>query len=257
MADPSHKHAWAARLAALAAAFCTAAPAPAYAQETIVTDNLLIAHDGVSAAEAQAFAREAERAYKAVTGYLGREPERIIAIRVGERYDVPTAYHGRSAIVVGANRVRGDGGGAGRWRALGPAIAHEITHLVAGQSRAGPGQFLDEGLAVFVQEKFKLPDDRSFPNMGRDLHEETVRWSRQYGRLVPLAETHQARWLAGGPRDLIYLQAGSFVRFLVEGWGLAKFMALYDGQGYVGVYGRARAALEADWLEFLRTVRAE
>lgn len=237
--------------------FLALAAVPAAGQSTIVTDNLLIAHDGVSEAEAQAFATEAERAYQAVARYFGRGHERVISIRVGERYDVPTAYHSRSTIVVGANRIRGDAGGVGRWRALGPAIAHEITHLVAGQSRGAPGGFLDEGLAVFVQEKFKLPGDRSFPNMGRDVHEETVRWSRQYDRLVPLAETHQARWLAGGPRDLIYLQAGSFVRFLVETQGLEKFMSLYEGQGYVAVYGRELGALEKEWLEFLKSLRVE
>ncbi len=234
-----------------------AAATPAAAQTAIVTDNLLITHDGVTEAEAQAFAKEAERAYKAVAGYFGREHARVISIRVGDRYDVPTAYHNRSTIVVGANRLRGDGGGFGRWRAIGPAIVHEITHLVAGLSRAGPGQFLDEGLAVFVQEKFKLPDDRSFPNMGRDVHEEAIRWSRQYDRMVPLAETHQARWLSGGARDLIYLQAGSFVRFLVETEGLKKFMAAYEGRGYQAVYGRDLGALEKEWLEFLKTVRAE
>ncbi len=237
--------------------FLALAAAPALAQSTIVTDDLLITHDGVSEAEAQAFAQEAERAYKAVARYFGRAHERVISIRVGERYDVPTAYHSRSTIVVGANRIRGDAGGVGRWRNLGPAIVHEITHLVAGQSRGMPGGFLDEGLAVFVQEKFKLPDDRSFPNMGRDVHEETVRWSGQYGRLVKLAETHQARWLAGGPRDLIYLEAGSFVRFLVETQGLQKFMGVYEGQGYEAVYGRDLGALEKEWLEFLKTVRAE
>jgi hypothetical protein len=229
--------------------------APAAAQRTIVTDNLLITHDGVTEAEAEAFAREAERAYRAVTGYFGRGHARIISIRVGDRYDVPTAFHHRSSIVLGANRVRGDAVDAGRWHALGPSIVHEITHLIAGQS--AQGQFLDEGLAVFVQEKFKLPDDRSFPNMGRDLHAETVRWSREYGRLVPLAETHRADWLAGGPRDLIYLQGGSFVRFLVEAEGLDKFMAVYGGRPYEAVYGRDLGALEREWLALLRGVGTE
>lgn len=248
-------------LACLGAALGVAALAlPVLAQQTIVTDDLLIAHEGVSQAEAEAFAGEAERAYREVTRYLGRGHDRIISIRVGDRYDVPTAYHARSTIVVGANRLRGDAGGAGRWRAIGPAIVHEITHLVAGQSRGEDGrqvQFLDEGLAVFVQEKFKLADDRSFPNMGRDLHEETVRWSRQYERMAPLGDTHKPRWLDGGPRDLIYLQAGSFVRFLVETAGLQKFMLLYEGRSYEQVYGRPLEALEKEWLAFLKAVRAE
>jgi len=246
------------RPALIRAALCLVA-AIAYAQPaasgSIVRPNLILDYDSITERQARAFADEAERAYREVAGYFGRRHDRTILVLVGDAYDVPTAYYGRATITIGANRIRGDAG-FGRFAGLGPSIVHEITHLVA-PSRGKGGQFLDEGLAVFVQERFKRPDDRSFPNMGRDLHQEAARWGRELGRLIPLAEADPRRGRAGGARPLIYLQAGSFVRFLVESHGLARFMTMYEGHTYETVYGKDLAVLEAEWLRHLDGIKVD
>ncbi len=244
----THRHAPALIALALGALGAIASVGTA-AGASIARSNLILEYDGISEAQSRAFADEAQRAYRDVARYFGRRDERTILILVGDRYDVPTAYHERATITLGANRIRGDAG-FGRFAGLGPSIVHEITHLVA-PSRGKDNQFLDEGLAVFVQEKFKRPDDRSFPNMGRDLHQETLRWARDHGRLIPLAEADPSRGRAGGSRPLIYLQGGSFVRYLVETYGLASFMTMYEGQSYQAVYGKDLAALEGEWKKFL------
>lgn len=222
---------------------------------SIARPNLILEYSDISDEQARGFADEAQRAYRTVARYFGRSDDRTILILVGNAYDVPTAYVERGTITLGANRVRGDAGW-GRFAGLGPSIVHEITHLVA-PSRGQNSNFLDEGLAVFVQEKFKAPDDRSFPNMGRDVHQETVRWSRETGRLVPLAEADPRRSRASGGRPLIYLQGGSFVRYLVETYGLGRFMAMYEGGTYQAAYGKGLDALEAEWRRFLDGVAVD
>ncbi len=239
---------------ALSALVAVASGGPA-AGASIARPNLILEYDGITEAQARAFADEAQRAYLDVARYFGRRDDRTILILVGDRYDVPTAYHERATITLGANRIRGDAG-FGRFAGLGPSIVHEVTHLLA-PSRGKDNQFLDEGLAVFVQEKFKRPDDRSFPNMGRDLHEETVRWGRERGGLVPLAEADPSRGRAGGSRPLVYLQGGSFVRYLVETYGLARFMSMYEGLSYQSAYGKDLAALEGEWKKFLEGIKPD
>jgi hypothetical protein len=93
--------------------------------------------------------------------------------------------------------------------------------------------------------------------MGRDLHQETLRWARERGGLVPLAEADPSRGRAGGSRPLVYLQGGSFVRYLVETYGLASFMAMYEGQSYQAVYGKDLASLEGEWKIFLEGVNPD
>ena len=49
-----------------------------------------------------------------------------------------------------------------------------------------------------------------------------------------------------------YILAGSFVEWLVEREGLAKFRVLYDGGDYEKAYGRTFAILEQEWRAALK-----
>ncbi len=44
-----------------------------------------------------------------------------------------------------------------------------------------------------------------------------------------------------------YILAGSFVGFLVERYGLARFRRLYETEDYEMVYGKSFATLETEW----------
>src|SRR5262249_44701387 len=97
----------AARIAVFAA--FTAAAAPSMAA-SIARSNLILDYEDMSEPQARAFADEAQRAYRQVAAYFGRQDDRTILILVGNNYDVPTAYYDRGTITLGANRVRGDAG---------------------------------------------------------------------------------------------------------------------------------------------------
>jgi hypothetical protein len=44
-----------------------------------------------------------------------------------------------------------------------------------------------------------------------------------------------------------YILAGSFVGFLVERYGLARFHRLYATEDYETVYGKSLETLETEW----------
>ena len=51
-----------------------------------------------------------------------------------------------------------------------------------------------------------------------------------------------------------YLLAGSFVRFLVDTYGLEKFKGVFPTGNFVKHYAKDLSSLEAEWIEFLETI---
>ena len=135
------------------------------------------------------------------------------------------------------------------------AAVHEMIHVFAPNAN----RFLAEGFAVYGHEKLGGVD--GFPTFGSDLH----RSARGYAERADLRTLDQM----ATPRRLqtddftekeAYVVAGSFVRFLVETHGMAKFRELYaltplvphgrfggDADRWRTVYGRDLDALAADW----------
>lgn len=52
-------------------------------------------------------------------------------------------------------------------------------------------------------------------------------------------------------RRIAYLQEGSYVRFLIDTHGREKFLSVFSGDGYEGVFGKNGADLETEWREFI------
>ncbi len=135
-------------------------------------------------------------------------------------------------------------------------FTHEGTHALAQdliqpkkEGEAGPDGVLTEGLAVWASGgHYRLEPIDDWAAL--------VAASEQY---IPLAE------LRGGPfydfqHEISYLEAASFVKFLVEHYGLDKFKELYgqadsdashDDFLVHNLYGKDYAELEADWLAYL------
>jgi len=135
------------------------------------------------------------------------------------------------------------------------AATHEMIHVFAPNAN----RFLAEGLAVYGHEFLK--GVVSYPTFGFDLH----RAARGYAERVDLGTLDEL----AVPRRLqtddfvekeAYIIAGSFVRFLVETHGMAKFRELYamtplepygrfsgDPDRWRAVYGKDLGALAADW----------
>jgi hypothetical protein len=166
-----------------------------------------------------------------------------------------------------------------RVRAGKAAILHELVHVYLPNGN----RFLAEGLAIYLQAV--LGGNPAFPNFGRPLHDVTRAHLRE---LVPARDTAGEMALASidlaaldavpTPNPLalraverpgieepraqaaIYAIAGSFLQFLIEAYGLAKFRALYactplragaldagSPARWCDAYGRSLMALEAEW----------
>ncbi|MFC2036748.1 peptidase MA family metallohydrolase, partial [Chloroflexota bacterium] len=134
-------------------------------------------------------------------------------------------------------------------------FTHEGTHALAQdllqpkEEDAGPDGVLVEGLAVWASG-------------GHYRQEPLDTWAAVVARsdsYVPLAD------LRSGPfydfqHELSYLEAASFVKFLVEEYGLDRLKELYgqatgdaahDEELVQSLYGQGYAELEADWLDYL------
>ena len=100
--------------------------------ERIKTDNLVITYENISSEMAQKFAEQAEKGFRDITAYLSKKYRQgRIYIYVSDKHDIPRATKDNE-VLIPANRIRGDAGGpppeiAGR----GPAIVHELTHVIA------------------------------------------------------------------------------------------------------------------------------
>lgn len=227
----------------------------AYAESNkIKTDHFVITYENISSEMARKFSEQAEKAFSDVTEYLGKKYKRgRIYLYISDKYDMPRATKDNE-ILIPANRIRGDAGGPPGIEGRGPAIAHEITHIIA-PSSGKPTRYLDEGLAVFVQEKFG--DDKSYPNMGEDVHQVTAKLIRTVGEIIPLNRVEDTRNSAKSEnlRRLCYLQEGSFVRYLIERYGLKDFMAMYEGKSFEKVYNKSLEDLETEWKDFIKAVK--
>lgn len=136
-------------------------------------------------------------------------------------------------------------------------FTHEGTHALAQDliqpkegNEGGPDGVLVEGLAVWAS-------DGHYRREPIDAWAAVVADSPSY---IPLSQ------LRAGPfydfqHETSYLEAGSFVKFLVDNYGLDKLKQLYgratgkaeqDEELVQGLYGKGYADLEADWLSYLR-----
>jgi hypothetical protein len=163
------------------------------------------------------------------------------------------------------------------------AIAHELVHVYWPNGN----RLLAEGLAVCVQAA--IAGNPAFPNFGRPLHQCARASVRVMApafacgnpaalRTIKLVEldripTPNPLTLQVGcdffgedrrGQSALYLLAGSFVQFLIDSRGLAKFRSLYQRTPFLpgqqnssaperwnDVYGQTLDALEAEWLSLL------
>ena len=138
---------------------------------------------------------------------------------------------------------------------------HEMVHVFAPNAN----RFLAEGLAVYANDHLKGP--AGYPNSGADLHR-AARGLLDNADIRALDRTATpTRLQLSGRLDgrSAYIVAASFVRFLIERYGMEKFRKLYDLTPMVErqrdagnpdrwrfIYGKDLAALEAEWRNTVR-----
>lgn len=113
---------------------------------------------------------------------------------------------------------------------------------------------LQEGLAVYMQERFG--EGIFYPAYGRPLDLYAAGFLR-LDMLLPLRRLDDPYLYTGTERATVrkvsrwqgFLQAGSFVRHLIERYGVTPFKAVYAGASYEQVYGKSLHELAEEWLE--------
>jgi hypothetical protein len=135
------------------------------------------------------------------------------------------------------------------------ATVHEVVHVFAPNAN----RFLAEGLAVYAHEHLHGPS--AYPNFRATLHGLALGYVAR-ADIVALDRIATPRRLQGGglSNREAYIVAGSFVRFLIERDGMAKFRRLYamtplvpgaHNAGSPGrwreVYGASLAQLVTQW----------
>ena len=132
---------------------------------------------------------------------------------------------------------------------------HECVHLYA--SALGiPVSLLTEGLAVAFQTN---PVANDFvPRWSGTFVHDLARSFRTDGRLVPVDQILQTSQFRSQDLNVVYPEAGSFTRFLIDAYGLATFKNLYGqvtsndvaatvAAKFASVYGKSVGELETEW----------
>ncbi|RMH44382.1 MAG: hypothetical protein D6689_02505 [Deltaproteobacteria bacterium] len=141
-----------------------------------------------------------------------------------------------------------------------PVLRHEIAHVVA-------GSFGDPIFGVSARAVFGLPVRfnagliegaavaADWPGHRGDLTpDENVRAMQVLGVEPPVERLLGVGFFAFAPARS-YTTAGSFLHYLLDRYGPARFRALYaSGGDFAAAYGRTLGALAAEWRAYLRTI---
>jgi len=129
------------------------------------------------------------------------------------------------------------------------AIIHEVTHIIANHENNG---FFSEGLAVYFQERFG--EFRVFPNYSVPLDDSVRNHQARLLQITKLKNDNKVFGQIGTEqRRMAYLEAGSFINFLVVKYGEQKLAELHNSSSlnYKEVYGIGINELAAEWKSYV------
>ena len=126
-----------------------------------------------------------------------------------------------------------------------PVLKHELAHVFT-----VPWSPLKVSLKIGLHEGIAVAADW---DEGRLTGHQWAKAMREMEVAPPLSGIMGIGfWGHAGSRS--YLLAGSFVRFLVDTYGIEKFKDVFPTGNFVKYYAKDLPALEAEWIEFLGTV---
>lgn len=126
-----------------------------------------------------------------------------------------------------------------------PVLKHELAHVFT-----VPWSPLKVSLKIGLHEGIAVAADW---DEGRLTGHQWAKAMREMEVAPPLSGIMGIGfWGHAGSRS--YLLAGSFVRFLVDTYGIEKFKGVFPTGNFVKYYAKDLPALEAEWIEFLGTV---
>lgn len=126
-----------------------------------------------------------------------------------------------------------------------PVLKHELAHVLT-----VPWSPLKVSLKIGLHEGIAVAADW---DEGKLTGHQWAKAMRQMEIAPPLSGIMGfGFWGHAGARS--YLFSGSFVRFLVDTYGIEKFKGVFPTGNFVKHYGKDLHALEAEWVEFLENI---
>ena len=187
-------------------------------------------------ADIDAVKEEAERAIKFIPQILSVKPKRAIKINI---VDEGICNENAGIVSLPILHVR-------EKRAV---IIHELTHIIAKHEN---NSFFSEGLAVYFQEKYG--NFKGFPNFSIPLDDFLRNHKEQIIPLPILKDANEIFTQVGtDKRRLAYIEAGSFINFLVVTYGAQRLAELHKSSSltYKKIYGKSFEELATDWEKFV------
>jgi hypothetical protein len=125
-------------------------------------------------------------------------------------------------------------------KAFGP---HEPCHVLSQRLWGTPhGIWLTEGLAVYSEDQWQ-----GYP-LGS-----VCKQLRAQGKLVPITDLFDDRQWKQTSAMVSYPEAGSFIKFLYEKYGVSDVRAIWTAgaKGIPRVFGKSAEQLQAEWLALI------
>lgn len=127
-------------------------------------------------------------------------------------------------------------------------ITHDLVHIISFElvtdeevRRISP--LLKEGLAEYLAGR----------PWGRSVDEWTAGFLKE-GKIISLDRLRDPDFFKDNNPVLTYTEAASFVKFLIENYGMEKFKEAYSKNSFASVYGKPLAQLEEQWLKHLSRI---
>jgi len=131
-------------------------------------------------------------------------------------------------------------------------ITHELAHIVLSRYAPWPLHIPTAGVLPIPQMALVEGAAEAFEWDTGALTPHEWACAMRSAKLAPsLGSLLRADGFYQQSSDKAYTLAGSFIRWLIDTHGSARFEALYRDGDFEGVYGRPRAALVGDWERFV------
>ena len=197
---------------------------------------------GSAAAElAPAAAERADEAAKKIAAFWGEDYTRTIRINIDsyERRSNTRIRDGFISLALSSAKVRSS------------TIEHELTHVIVG-SDPSMRRYLIEGIAMYCEARFSFLNGNT-PERLAVLIDDRARKAIREGRYIRLDRTDGAivdtALAYPKQRAAAYFESASFVKYLLDTYGLAPFKRVYRGFDFDPVYAKTLEHLEAEWLD--------
>ncbi|MFC3711078.1 hypothetical protein ACFOMD_00755 [Sphingoaurantiacus capsulatus] len=225
-----------------------AAAAPAPTVRVVAEDGRTVT-DCASAEELRA---HAERAASEIAALVGGSATKTVRLVIDPSRRVP---YTEDPVADGSITIRLPAARLDPANVAGSRLAlhHELTHAIA-PGAPGMDRLLVEGLAVWVEDRIGIAN---YPDFELTPAAATRQLEAELGLSIPLAESERARMERpfGDERRLAYAQQGAFAGWLIERFGLPRFLAFYrKGGDWREGFGASLDELEREWRKALAAV---